>query len=188
MIKLKNSYSVALTFPGEMEILLTKLREPFRPHLFHAFIPHITLVYSFLPATTMEKVVERLETAASKARPFPLELEGIEYFQTVNNVAYIAIKNKEAVKALMHDIVIAIRKDVTGYYGGDQYHPDHLIPHMTIGEKIPAHIFPEVKKRFAELEIKREIMVTDFVLAGESSGLWETLQKFKLRGLNTKTD
>ena len=179
MIKPKNSYSVALTFPGEMETLLTNLREPFRPHMFHAFIPHITLVYSFLPATSMEKVVEKLEAVAALARPFPLELEGIDYFQTVNNVAYIAIKNKEAVKSLMHDIVIAIRKDVTGYYGGDQY---HLIPHMTIGEKIPAHIFPEVKKRFADIEIKRKITVTDFVLAGESGGLWETLQKFKLRG------
>jgi 2'-5' RNA ligase len=178
----KNAYSVALTFPGEMEILLNKLREPYRPHMHHAFLPHITLVYSFTPAKDIQSVINRLETAAAKACPFHLVLEGIEYFQTINNVAYIAVKNKESVKHLMNDIVKTIRGDITGYYAGDEYHPDHLIPHMTIGEKIPAHIFPEVKKRFADLKINREIEVTHFVLAGESGGLWETLRTFRLAG------
>jgi 2'-5' RNA ligase len=178
----KKSYSIALVFPGEMEVVMSRLREPFRPQLFHAFVPHITLVYAFLPAKSIENVIVGLETAAAKARPFRLTLAGIEYFQTVNNVAYIAIKNPDEVKALMHDIVLEIKNELTGYYAGDQYHPDHLIPHMTIGEKIPAHIFPEVKKRFAEQKIHKEITVTDFVLAGESGGLWETLKKFKLGG------
>lgn len=182
MAGVKNSYSVALTFPGELEILLNKLREAHRPHMHYAFVPHITLVYSFLPAKSIESVIERLEEVAAKARPFRLTLDGIEYFQTVNNVAYIAIKNPSPVKALMHDIVTAIKGEVTGYYAGDQYHPDHLIPHMTIGEQIPGHIFPEVKKRFADLKIHREIEVKDFILAGESGNLWETLRKFKLRG------
>ncbi len=178
----KNSYAVALTFPGEMEIVMSRLREAFRPHLRSALVPHITLVYSFRPSKSIESVIAGLETVAIKTRPFRLMLEGIEYFQTVNNVAYIAIKNKEPVKNLMNDIVMAIREEVTGYYAGDNYHSDHLIPHMTIGEKIPAHIFPEVKKRFADLKIHREIEVSDFALAGESGGLWETLRKFKLGG------
>jgi 2'-5' RNA ligase len=181
-LEAKNAYSVALTFPGELEILLNKLREPYRPHMHYAFLPHITLVYSFLPAKSIESVIARLETAAAKARPFSLTLEGIEYFQTVNNVAYIAIKNKESVKALMDDIVREIKGEVTGYYAGDQYHPDHLIPHMTIGEKIPPHVFPELKKRFADLKIHREIRVEEFILAGESGNLWQQLRTFKLKG------
>jgi 2'-5' RNA ligase len=178
----KNSYSVALAFPGEMEIVLSKLREAYRPHLHYAFIPHITLVYSFLSAKSIESVIAGLETAAAKARPFRLALEGIDYFQTVNNVAYIAIRNPEEVKALMHDIVLAIKGEVTGYYAGDAYHPDHLIPHMTIGEKIPAHIFPRVKAHLAGFCIQKELAVQNFVLAGESGGLWETLRVFKLGG------
>jgi 2'-5' RNA ligase len=178
----KNSYSVALTFPGEMEILLSKLRERYHPHLHYAFIPHITLVYSFLPAKNIENAIAGLAAAAAKARPFRLTLEGIEYFQTVNNVAYIAIKNKDEVKALMHEIVLAIKDVVTGYYAGDTYHPDHLIPHMTIGEKIPAHIFPAVKTHLAGFSIQKELEVQYFVLAGESGGLWETLRVFKLGG------
>jgi 2'-5' RNA ligase len=182
MNTVKNSYAVALTFPGELEVLMSRLREAFRPHLRSALVPHITLVYSFQPSDSIEKVVERLESVASKAKPFIITLEGIEYFQTVNNVAYIAIKNKDTVKAFMHDIVIAIKDTVTGYYAGDTYHPDHLIPHMTIGEKIPAHVFPEIKKRFTEIKITREIEVTNFALAGESAGLWEQLKTFKLGG------
>ena len=178
----KNSYSVALTFPGEMEIVMSKLREAHRPHLHYAFIPHITLVYSFLSAGSIESVIAGLETAAAKARPFRLTLEGIEYFQTVNNVAYIAIKNKDDVKALMHGIVLAIKDVVTGYYAGDAYHPDHLIPHMTIGEKIPAHLFPAIKTHLAGFSIQKELEVQNFVLAGESGGLWETLKVFKLGG------
>jgi 2'-5' RNA ligase len=178
----KKSYSVALTFPGEMEALLSKLREAYRPHLHYAFVPHITLIYSFLPAKSIENVVARLEAVAAKANPFRLTLEGIEYFQTVNNVAYIAIKNKDEVKALMHDIVMAIKGEITGYYAGDAYHPDHLIPHMTIGEKIPAHIFPAVKAHFAGFKVDKELDVNSFVLAGESGNLWETLKVFKLGG------
>jgi 2'-5' RNA ligase len=178
----KNSYSVALTFPGEMEVLLSRMREAYRPHLHHAFMPHVTLVYGFLPAKSIESVIARLEFAAAKARPFHLALEGIEYFQTVNNVAYIAIRNPEEVKALMHDIVIAIKDMVTGYYAGDAYHPDHLIPHMTIGEKIPAHLFPAIKTHLAGFSIQKELEVKNFVLAGESGGLWETLKTFKLEG------
>jgi 2'-5' RNA ligase len=176
----KNSYSVALIFPGEMEALLSKMREAYRPHLHYAFVPHITLVYSFLPAKSIESVIAGLQAAAAKARPFRLALEGIEYFQTVNNVAYIAIKNPEDVKTLMHDIVLAIKGEVTGYYAGDAYHPDHLIPHMTIGEKIPAHLFPTIKTHLAGFNIQKELDVNSFVLAGESGGLWETLKVFKL--------
>jgi 2'-5' RNA ligase len=178
----KKAYAIALTFPGEMEILMSRLREAFRPHLRSALVPHITLVYAFLPAKSMESVINELQAVASKTPPFRLTLEGIEYFQTVNNVAYIAIKNKETVKAFMNEIVLAIRNDITGYYAGDEYHPDHYIPHMTIGEKIPGHVLPEVKKRFAGYDIHREIEVTEFALAGESAGLWQQLQTFKLSG------
>lgn len=127
----------------------------------------------------MDKVIKELEAVAAKARPFTVTLEGIRYFQTVNNVAYIAVKNHELVKALMHDIVTAIRQHITGYYAGETYHPDHLIPHMTIGEKIPPHIFPEVKKRYDGLNIHRESQVTNFALAGENGGMWEQLRRFK---------
>ena len=178
----KNSYAIALVFPGEMEAVMSHLRESYRPHLRSALFPHITMVYSFLPAAGMEKVIEQLEAVASKSRPFNIVLEGIRYFQTVNNVAYIAIKNQEPVKALMHDIVTAIRSHVTGYYAGDSYHPDHLIPHMTIGEKIPPHIFPELKQRYASLDIRRELAVNSFTLAGENGGLYEQLKNFKLKG------
>ena len=82
----------------------------------------------------------------------------------------------------MHEIVLSIKDTVTGYYAGDTYRPEHLIPHMTIGEKIPAHIFPEVKKRFAQIEIRRDLEITHFSLAGESNGVWETLQKFEFKG------
>jgi 2'-5' RNA ligase len=178
----RNAYSVALTFPGELEILLSKLREPFRAHIQHAFSPHVTIVYALKPTESIDIVAAKLEGIAKTARPFKLVLEGIEYFQTINNVAYIAVKNPEPVKSLMHEIVLAIRKDVTGYYAGETYHPDHLIAHMTIGEKIPAHVFPEVKKHFAGIKIAREMVVNDFVLAGESGGLWQELKRFKFGG------
>jgi 2'-5' RNA ligase len=178
----KNAYSVALTFPGEMEIVMSRLREAYRPHLHYAFIPHITLVYSFLPSRTITSVIPRLEEVAAQTTPFKLTLEGIRYFQTVNNVAYIAIKDHAAVKTLMDNIVKAIRGEITGYYAGEGYHPDHLIPHMTIGEKIPAHIFPAVKEHLAGFSISEELDVNSFVLAGESGNLWETLKTFKLRG------
>ena len=146
----------------------------------YSFVPHITLVYPFLPADGIESVIARLEMVAVNTRPFRLTLEGIEYFQTINNVAYIAIKEKELLQALVSDIIKSIKDVITGYYAEKEYDANHYIPHMTIGEKIPAHIFPEVKKRFAGYRIDREIEVKNFSLAGENNGLWEQLRTFKL--------
>jgi 2'-5' RNA ligase len=115
-------------------------------------------------------------------RPFRITLEGINYFQTVNNVAYIAIKDKEPVNILALNIVKAIKDVITGYYAEMEYDYTHYIPHMTIGEKIPAYIFPEVKKRFSDYQIHREVEVTYFTLAGENNGLWKQLRTFKLYG------
>jgi 2'-5' RNA ligase len=178
----KNAYAVALTFPGEMEILLSKLREVYRPHLHYAFVPHITLIYSFLPSKSIESVIKELEEVAAKTAPFPLTLEGIEYFQTVNNVAYIAIKNKEAINNLALNIIKSIKDTVTGYYAEIENDYSHYIPHMTIGEKISTHIFPRVKAHLAGFKVNKELDVNNFVLAGENGGLWETLKVFKLGG------
>ncbi len=182
MISNTNLYAVALTFPGEPEILLSKLREPFRPHMHYAFLPHITLVYPFAPARDIEDVIARLEKVAAGTRPFRLTLEGINYFQTVNNVAYIAIKDREPVNILALNIVQSIKDVITGYYAEMEYDYTHYIPHMTIGEKIPAHIFPEVKKHFTDYQIHQEVDVTYFSLAGENNGLWEQLRTFKFKG------
>jgi 2'-5' RNA ligase len=67
MISTNNLYSVALTFPGELETLLSNLREAYRPHMHYSFVPHITLVYPFSPADGIENVITRLE----KSRPIP---------------------------------------------------------------------------------------------------------------------
>lgn len=182
MISNTKLYSVALIFPGELEKLLSKLREPFRPHMQHAFLPHITLVYSFAPAGKLKDVIARLEKVAAETRPFKLTLEGIAYFQTVNNVAYIALKDREPVNTLALNIVKSIKDVITGYYAEMEDDYAHYIPHMTIGEKIPAYVFPEVKKRFVDYQIHQEVEVTYFTLAGENNGMWEQLRKFKFGG------
>ncbi|MFA5308276.1 MAG: 2'-5' RNA ligase family protein [Dehalococcoidales bacterium] len=178
----KDAYAVALIFNGEVEKALAGLHRDFQQYVTYTLVPHITLVYPFTPAGGIESVIHRLDDIGKSHRPFRLTLEGIKYFETVNNVAYVAVKEQEALKAFVDTIVKSIRGVITGYYAEKDYDPAHYIPHLTIGEKIPHDVFPEVKKRFADYPISHECEITRFTLAGEADGQWETLKVFRLEG------
>jgi 2'-5' RNA ligase len=181
----KNAYAVSINFDGEIEKLLDELRGDLHQYVDYIMTPHITLVYPFAPADGIESVINRLEGVAGRQKPFSITLKDIRYFETVNNVAYIGVADKSRLETLTIDIIESIRDTVTGYYAEKGYDARYFIPHLTIGEKIPHHIFPEVKKRFAGYQISHECEVSSFSLGEEENGRWEVVRGFNLEGNNT---
>jgi 2'-5' RNA ligase len=170
--------ALVLTFSGEVESAFSKLREDYQPYMGYTIVPHITL-YLFRPEADMKLICKRLEKAAQSFKPFNLVMNGIAFFEGVNNVAYVSIVNQQPVKDLHTLIYQALKGQVQDAW---DYNLKRYTPHMTIGEKIPPDIFPNVKKKFSNYEIRYETSITSFSLFSGIDGVWSESRVFKFSG------
>lgn len=173
-------YAVALTFSGEIEEIINDLRDGFQEHMKYSEIPHLTLVYPFAPLDGIDSVNARLAETAGRIRPFRLIMKGIEFFEGSNNIAYIAVADKPPVMELYRHLNESLEGLTRDIYAGLVYDFDEFTPHMTIGERIPGDIFPEVKKRYAGVDVYYAADITDFGLF--SLGNLKKVSNFILTG------
>jgi 2'-5' RNA ligase len=181
----KRIYAVVLTFCGDIEIALNKLRSDYQQYMGYTIVPHITLVKPFAPVFSLFRVIEQLEKVARQTRQFNITLHGIEFFENGNNVAYAAIEKKRAVKKLHTDIIRSLDGLIKEWYTDGQYNLEKFVPHVTIGERIPAALFPDIKKRLSKYRLHYQDNVTEFGLFSEENGAWQLNRVFQLAG-NTK--
>ena len=176
-------YAIALIFPGAIAKELNVLREKYLHYVGYTIEPHLTLVYPLLLEVDISLVKEKLDAVSKRTKPFTLILNGIEYFEGKNNVAYAAIKDKQPVVALHIDIMRSLNGLIKEEYTAGQYNLERFTPHVTIGEQIPEDVFPAVKNRFSGYRLHYEIEMDSFVLfsAGED-GVWKPNCLFKLSG------
>jgi len=175
-------YAVVLTFPSEVAKRLSRLREKYNRYVSYTIEPHLTLEYPFVPKADITVVREKVKAVARRTEPFTLVLNGIEYFEGTNNVAYVAVDNKRPVTDLHTDIVHSLKGLIEE---GDKegYKLERFTPHVTIGECIPDEVFPTVKKRFSDYELHYGIEIAAFILfsTGEN-GIWKPDCVFELSG------
>ena len=176
-------YAVALILPDQIEQILDNLRGDYNRYMNYIDIPHLTLVYPFVPEVDITIVNEKLEEVAKRTKPFTLVLNGIEYFEGDNNVAYAAIENKRPVIDLHTDIIHSLNGLIKEEYTNGQFNVDRFVPHVTIGEHIPDVVFLTVKKTFADYQLHYEIEIVSFPLfsLGEDS-IWKTTRLFEITG------
>ena len=176
-------YAVALTFPGKIAKELNRLRQEYNQYVGYTIEPHLTLVYPLLPEGDISIVKEKLDAVGKKAKPFTLILNGIEYFEGKNNVAYVAIENKQPVKALHTDIMLSLSGLIKEEYTDGQYNFERFTPHVTIGEQIPEAVFPSVKKMFSDYRLHFEIEMASFALfSSGDDAKWRVDSVFQLSG------
>ena len=182
MAEVKTTYAVALTFSGGIDEMLKNLREDYQEYMKYTIVPHITLVYPFVPIFSLFRVNEKLQDVAKKTKPFPIILNGIGYFEGTNNVIYAAIEHKKAVRKLHTDIIRSLDGLIKEWYTDGKYNLEKFVPHVTIGEKIPADVLPDVKKKFSRCKLHYESDIADFSLFSEENGGWQVTQVFDLGG------
>jgi 2'-5' RNA ligase len=178
----KNLYAVVLTFSGEIEKVFEKLREDFQPHMNYTVVPHITLVYPFVPVFSFFRINEQLTKVAKRTKHFKIVLNGIEFFEDGNNVAYAAVQNRRTVKRLHTDIVKSLEGLFKEWYTDGRFNFEKFVPHVTIGERIPATSFPDVKKKLSRYKLHYEDHITDFSLFAEDNGNWQLNRVYELKG------
>ena len=182
MAKTKKDYAIVLTFAPRIEKPLSKLREKYLKNTDYQIVPHLTLVYPFMPVFSLYIVNEQLEKVAKRTKPFDITLNGINFFEDESNVIYAAIENKRPVKNLHLDLVRSLEGLIKEQYTDGKYNLGRFVPHVTIGNKIPDDIFPDLKKRLSRYRFYFEENITDFTLFIETSGVWQRKRVFKLSG------
>jgi 2'-5' RNA ligase len=177
-----NRFAVALVLPDEVEQILDSLRGEYARHMKYIDIPHVSLAYPFAPRVDKGLVAEKLKLVAEKTRPFRLALNGIRYFEEESNVAYLAIADPKPVI----DLHYAISRSISGITKDDyglKFSFANFVPHVTIGDAIPADILPNVKESLSKATPYYEFRITDFGLfAEDDAGTWEVAERFTLAG------
>lgn len=176
------SYAVVLTFPQQVEKELKDLRDRYNKYVTYSIVPHITLKQPFKSRVELSVVNERLSAVANRTKPFVLILDGVEYFEEVNNVVYVAIKNNKPVADLHADIVRSLEGLVEAEYEVD-YGLDRFTPHMTIAEQIPDEVFPVVKKELSSYKANHKVAMDSFSLYNQGEDkIWKLGTIFRLSG------
>jgi 2'-5' RNA ligase len=178
------SYAVALTFPADIEKELNLLRDKYNKYVRYSITAHLTLKQPFKLIAGLTVVNERLKAVASRTKPFFLELDGVEYFEETNNVAYVAIKNKSPVIDLHANIVRSLQRLVEGEYEeNEEYNLEKFTPHITIAELIPDAVFPVIKQEISNYRLDRNVNIGSFALfsSGEDA-VWKPETIFRLSG------
>ena len=73
-------YAVALILPDEIEQMLDNLRGEYSRYMNYIDIPHITLMYPFVPKVDSTVLTEKLKQLAQSTKSFTIILNRIEYF------------------------------------------------------------------------------------------------------------
>jgi poly(A) polymerase len=178
----KRIFAVALIFPEAMEKRINRLSEDYRQYMKYDLVPHLTLVYPFVPVFSLFPLKEQLEKVARRTAPFNIALNRIDYFEGEHNVAYAALEKKRAVKNLHADIIKSLDGLIKEWNADGRYNLENFIPHVTIADKIPLKIFAEIKRRLSGYAFRYEHRVADFSLLEEESGSWLINQVFELTG------
>ncbi len=176
-------YAVVLTFSGEVAGRLNQLRDKYNRYVSYTIEPHLTLKPPFTPEVALTVIREKLQAVAGRTEPFTLVLNGVKYFEAVNNVAYVAIETKHPVIDLHADVVHAL-KGLVKQAEEDPYELERFTPHVTIAESIPQDVFPTVRKDLADYKIHLECEISAFSLySGTWDGVWRPVSAFELSGL-----
>ena len=182
MQEINTPYAVVLTFADKMREELNQLRKDFVYYVSYTIEPHLTLKQPFVLEVDITTIEECLRAVAARTKPFTLMLGGIEYFEGWNNVAYIAVINKQTVIDLHTDIVLSLKglvKDMDRV----TYELERFTPHVSISELIPDDTFPAIKKKFANYSPSFECEITSFSLfSADEDNVWKPYSVFELSG------
>jgi 2'-5' RNA ligase len=110
---------------------LQSIRKAHDAH-FHRWMPHITLLFPFLPADVFSGAEPKIESACREAAPFRVRLARFEYFQGPKTV-WLEPEPAETVKQLQSLLQSRFPEcdDVARFPGGFR-------PHLSVGQGPPA--------------------------------------------------
>lgn len=178
-------YAVIITLRGKANKEIAILREQYNKYVNYIIVPHITLLYPISLKNDLTAVCTKLAEVAQQTKPFVIELNGVQYFEGQNNVAYVAIEKRQSVVDLHYHINRALSQAIINNTN-QPYTYKQFTPHVTIAELIPTNLFPSIKMELSKLVLRYRVRIDFFSLfSAEQNKTWETWkqgQVFKLLG------
>lgn len=173
-------YAVVLTTHGKAKKELSRWREKYAGYMKYTIAPHVTVKFPFTLKADISIIQARLNKIAERTKSFTLILDGVRYWEGQNNVAYVAVKNPRPV----YDIHTAIIHDLEGLTAGNNtYDRENFVPHVTLGEYIPADSLPMIKEELSGFHFSYRIKVTSFTMFGSEPNndwdIWRPVNVFK---------
>lgn len=167
-------YAVIITLRGEANKEITTLREQYNKYANYTIVPHVTLLYPVVLKNGLTAVRDQLEEVAHQTKPFVLGLDGLQYFEGRNNVAYVAIEKRQPVIDLHYSINHALSRIIIDNTK-QAYTYEHFTPHVTIAELIPADMFPSIKMELSKLVLRYRVRIDSVSLfSARQNKTWET--------------
>ncbi len=161
----------------EAEPLVNTLRDQFDRSAAQGVPAHITILYPFLPPQALTPIeLANLRALFASIPAFEFSLIETRHFP---GVLYLAPSPAECFKALTHAVVE--RYPEYQPYGGAY---TEVIPHLTIADRLEPAQLADMEREFtrqhrAQLPVK--VKAHAVTLIENSSGRWETLEKFPLK-------
>ncbi len=176
-------YAIIITLRGKANRDIAALREQYNKYVHYSIVPHITLLYPVVLKSGLSDLFSILDRVASQTKPFFIDLRGVCYFEGRNNVAYVALEDRQPVIYLSNNINHSLRGEIIN--NNDQINTyGDFTPHVTITELVPVDIFPNIKMELAKLGLKYRVRIDSFCLfSTQQNTTWEVWKRervFKL--------
>ncbi|SFT04501.1 2'-5' RNA ligase family protein [Marininema halotolerans] len=167
-------YGIAIFPEKKIQDIANSYRKRYDPH--YALIPpHITLKEPFeFDESRLQDATQHLELVSRETAPFETLLHKVSTFHPTTNVLYLAVQENESILTLHEQV-----------NSGELFHERsyQFIPHITIGQKLPADEIHDIYGRLRMVNVKLTIRVDRFHLLYQlENGSWTIYQTFLLRG------
>jgi len=130
-------YVIELLFDPQTETVIRglwqRIRDAGHPSSLDAdgYRSHLTLAVSDAAAFDVAGCRAQLTDFARTWSPFPIQLNHLGLFQTMNNVVFLGVAPSAPLLALHREVFGLCQAWTTGWR--DYYAPDHWTPHVTLG-------------------------------------------------------
>ena len=172
--------ATALLFPDDVSKAIVDIRVRFGSVRARAVVPHITLMYPFVPKVATDVLRERLEAVAREHAPFSLVLDGFGYFEGENTVAYLAVEDAGSVLALHRSMTDSLADVAEGRL--THFENEGFVPHVTIHDEISKERLASFKTEVAAAEFHCAAAIETFCLFANDGTGWRVVHTFRLSG------
>jgi poly(A) polymerase len=151
-------------------------RRLYMPDTLHTILPHITLVYPFVPFDELEAAMPRLANALASCPSRAVSIRGFSVFRDAG-ILYLHLANEERVLSLYH----AILAEFPDYpaYGGRL--TTNFVPHITVGNFADPN---ELDRVYEELSGMRLFLSWDVecvqIMYKDTEGIWQLCAEIPL--------
>lgn len=166
--------AVALLFPSDVTRAIDEARKRFGSTRARSVVPHITLVYPFVPVVSVGTIAERLIDVAKRTAPFVIALNRFGYFEEPVRLIYLGVSNETEIARLhraVSDALCVMSQSKIAHFDDRDF-----VPHISINDDVTGDQLPGIIKQLDLLHLDLRAKIDRFCLFQDEGDGWKTSQ------------